>query len=151
MASATDLKDHPAMNIHPVERFVDVLLEKWSAEETVYRRRGQNGLADFLASLMKDAIDERDRFLDEALTLAEAAEICGYSYSRLENLVRLGELSNAGERGRPRVRRRDLPRKTSGTLSDRDVRPTLHRTNRKSSVDDLIEAELLAMEAQGLP
>ena len=139
------------MTIHPVEEFLDVLLGKWGAEEKVYRRRGQNGLADFLDSLMKDAMDERDRFLDEKLKLAEAAKICGYSYSRLQHLVRVGALPNAGEIARPRVRRRELPRKTCGTVSDRDVRPTLHRTNRKSPVDDLIEAELLAMEAQELP
>ena len=134
------------MDSHPVEEFLDVLLEKWGAEEAVYRRRGQNGLADFLDSLMKDAMDERDRFLDEELTLAEAAEIGGYGYSTLQALVRAGRIPDAGETGKPRVRRRDLPRKPSSIVSDGMSSSTIRRTERGSTVDDLIEAELLARE-----
>ena len=136
---------------HPVEQFVEMLLRKWCEEEALYTRRGQTELAALMASMTEEVQSESNRYLDEALTLAEAAEISGYSYSSLQHRVRQGQLPDAGETGRPRVRRGDLPWKTSGTLSDRDVRPTLHRTNRKSSMDDLIEAELLAMEAQELP
>ena len=60
------------------------------------------GLGGPVGSIAEEVQSESDRFLDEALTLAEAAEIAGYSYSHIESLVRVGELPNAGERGRPR-------------------------------------------------
>ena len=47
----------------------------------------------------------------EALTLEKAAAESGFSYSALEKLIRRGELPNLGQKGRPRVRRGDLPRK----------------------------------------
>ena len=47
----------------------------------------------------------------EPLTLDEAAEESGYSYSSLEKRVRSGRIPNIGEPGAPRVRRADLPRK----------------------------------------
>jgi hypothetical protein len=51
---------------------------------------------------------ERQREL-EALTLEEASLESGYSYSTLEKKTRRGELENVGRKGRPRVRRVDLP------------------------------------------
>ncbi len=47
----------------------------------------------------------------EALTLNEASEESGYSYSALQKMVADGKLPNLGDRNRPRVRRGDLPRK----------------------------------------
>ena len=49
----------------------------------------------------------------EALTLGQAAGESGYTYSALEKMLRRGELPNVGERGSPRVRRGDLPRKAA--------------------------------------
>ena len=135
---------------HPVEQFVEGLLLKWGEEEALYTRRGLTELAALMASIAEEVQSESDRWLDEAITLRETAEICGYSYSRLEALVRVGELPNAGEKGRPRVRRRDLPRKLSGAVLDRELSSTIRHTSRADSVDDLIEAELLAMETSGL-
>ena len=48
----------------------------------------------------------------EPLTLEEAAEESGYSYSSLQKRVALGEIPNIGKPGAPRVQRQDLPRKT---------------------------------------
>lgn len=47
----------------------------------------------------------------EALTLEEASEIGGYSYSHLQHLVADGKIPNVGEKGDPRIRRCDVPRK----------------------------------------
>ena len=47
----------------------------------------------------------------EELTLGDAAEESGYSYSAIQKMVASGELSNLGDKGNPRVRRGDLPRK----------------------------------------
>lgn len=48
---------------------------------------------------------------DTPLTLAEAARESGYSEDHLRHLVADGKIPNAGQKGRPRIRRRDLPRK----------------------------------------
>ena len=45
----------------------------------------------------------------EVLTLKEAAAETRYSKDHLRQLVASGKIPNAGERGRPRVLRRDLP------------------------------------------
>jgi len=71
-------------------------------------------LADFDAmSASEDA---------ETLTLAEAAPESGYSRDHLARLVRAGALPNAGRRGAPRLRRKDLPRKATA------LRPVRHPT-----------------------
>ena len=48
----------------------------------------------------------------EPLTLEEAVEESGYTYSSLQKRVASGEIPNIGEPGAPRVQRQDLPRKT---------------------------------------
>lgn len=50
---------------------------------------------------------------DDQLTLQEAAAISGFTSDHLGRLIRKGVLRNYGVRHRPRVRRADLPRKTS--------------------------------------
>lgn len=51
---------------------------------------------------------------DQELTLAEASTESGYSERRLRELVSEGAIPNAGRKGRPRIRRGDLPRKPGG-------------------------------------
>lgn len=45
----------------------------------------------------------------EPLTLTGAVRESGYSADHLARLVRAGRIPNAGNRGRPRIRRGDLP------------------------------------------
>lgn len=52
-------------------------------------------------------------FGDELLTLAVAAAESGYSVDHLQRLVAEGEIPNAGQKGKPRIRRADLPRKAT--------------------------------------
>jgi len=87
------------------------LPQLWRHEAAVLRRRGAAGQAEALESCA-DELEawERQRAL-EGLTLEEAERESGYTYSALEKMVRRGELENVGEKGRPRVRRGDLPRK----------------------------------------
>jgi hypothetical protein len=47
----------------------------------------------------------------EELPIAEAAEESGLSVSALEKQIARGALLNSGDKGRPRIRRCDLPRK----------------------------------------
>ena len=59
-----------------------------------------------------------DTNLKEAQLLAyssveQAVAESGYSYSTLQQKVAAGAIPNVGDKGRPRVRRRDLPRKAA--------------------------------------
>ncbi len=90
---------------------------KWRKEA-----EGISRYAPAVANAMEDAAAELEAAFAEwemeALTLQEAAEESGYSYSQLQRLVADGQMPNAGETGAPRVLRRDLPRKPSrGTRS----------------------------------
>lgn len=46
---------------------------------------------------------------NEMLTIAEAAELSGYSPDHLGRLIRTGRLTNRGIKGSPRVARGELP------------------------------------------
>ena len=48
----------------------------------------------------------------ESLTLEQASEESGYSYSAIQTKVASGEIHNLGVKHSPRVRRCDLPRKS---------------------------------------
>lgn len=88
------------------------LADSWREEADRLRERYG---ADRLARLSEVHARELEKLLnlglDEELTLAEAAEVSGYSKSHLRHLVSDGEIPNAGRKGRPRIRRADLPMK----------------------------------------
>lgn len=87
----------------------------WQADADVLRRRGCAVQAEALercASELQAALRAENA---EALTLAEAARESGYSPDRLRHLVTAGVIPNAGARGRPRIRRADLPRKAKAS------------------------------------
>ncbi len=79
-----------------------------------------NERADFLqeygdangARLWRLAAVELERALEafgaEALTLAEAEQVSGYSARYIGKLIAAGEIPNAGRKNAPRVRRADL-------------------------------------------
>ena len=92
-------------------RALDSLAEGWlSTAETLEGAFDERGAALYrhLAAELQEALRESD---GELLTLQEAAAESGYSESRLRHLISDGTLPQAGERGRPRVRRGDLPSK----------------------------------------
>lgn len=91
---------------------------RWRDEAAILRRRGAGAQADVLESCAAELEEyEREHAL-EALSLEAAAGESGYSYSALEKMVRRGELLNIGQRGGPRVRRGDLPRKAAARSTD---------------------------------
>ena len=67
-----------------------------------------------LAAELDEAVHETE---DELLTLQQAADLSGYTADHLRHLVADGSIPNDGERGQPRIRRRDLPTKP-GTSVD---------------------------------
>ena len=83
------------------------LAARWRDDADRFRRLGQEAPAA-MAKAYANELEERLRAWQlEALTLEEAAEESGFAYSTLQQKVSAGEIPNAGERGRPRVRRRD--------------------------------------------
>jgi hypothetical protein len=94
------------------------LPELWREEAIVLRKRGAAGQAEVLESCAAELEAWKHQRALEALTLDEAERESGYTYSALEKMVRRGELENVGAKGRPRVRRGDLPRKARHEAPD---------------------------------
>lgn len=90
------------------------LVTRWQQEAVILRARGAEREACALETVARELEDALAAEAAEVLTLAEAAEECGLTYSALEKQVRHGRLANAGTKGAPRVRRADLPRKARG-------------------------------------
>jgi hypothetical protein len=67
------------------------------------------------ATAYREAAEELAAALEHyggaTLTLQEASSESGLSVDHLARLIRQGRIENAGEKGAPRIRRRDLPRK----------------------------------------
>lgn len=96
-------------------RHLKILAEAWRQEGERLRERyealGLAKLCDTHAAELEEAIGRR---LDEELTLTQAAAESGYSKPHLRRLIRDREIPNAGRKGRPRIRRGDLPLKRHG-------------------------------------
>lgn len=93
------------------------LVDRWSDEARVLESWGDARGAELLkrcATELDVAAREHD---DEALTIAQAVEESGYSADHLRALVASGEIRNAGRKGSPRIRRKDLPVKPGRTSS----------------------------------
>ena len=92
------------------------LAHEWQAEAA--RLRTRYGLEE-MAKLCEAHAGELSEALrdaaEEALTLGQASAESGYSKRRLRELVAEGSVANAGRKGAPRIRRADLPRKSSKT------------------------------------
>ena len=94
---------------HPLDLCTVLLAERWRDDAAVLRRRGQATTAEMVESMADELTTWVTDWLDTCVTLREAADMGGYAYSTLEHRVRVGELPNAGEKGCPRLRRRDVP------------------------------------------
>lgn len=89
---------------------LEQLAEEWEEEaDRVRDRYGHEELAQICETHAAELRTRIRQQLDEKLTLQQAAEESGYSVSHLQHLVADGELPNAGKKGRPRIRRGDLP------------------------------------------
>ena len=77
-----------------------------------------------------------EAFGAEKLTLAEAANVSGYSASYIGKLVASGDLPNAGRKNAPRVRRADLKAKPKNGRG-RPVHPTEQHTKQVTPISKL--------------
>jgi hypothetical protein len=97
-------------------RPLDELLARWEA------RRAEGARLKALVPLEAIAAEVIAEFAtlapdeDEVLSLSTAARESGYSVDRLQKLVADGSIPNAGRKGKPGIRRRDLPRKPASAL-----------------------------------
>jgi hypothetical protein len=89
------------------------LAEQWREHARTLDRYGALDQANALRACAAELVEAGDGWGLETLTLKEATEESGLSYSGLEKMVRDGRLENLGTKGSPRVRRGDLPRKES--------------------------------------
>ena len=83
------------------------LAEGWRADAAVLRKRGAPVQAEALESCVADHEQAVQQWQNEELTLHQAAEESGYSYSALQQMKDL----HVGTSGSPRLRRCDLPRR----------------------------------------
>lgn len=88
-----------------------VLLDRWRADAVTLRRRGAPNQADALEAAAEDVEAACAEYRLEHLTVSEAADLGGYSESRLYELLEEGTIPNVGRRGAPRIRRSDVPRR----------------------------------------
>jgi hypothetical protein len=64
------------------------------------------------AQAFRDAADELEKVLqsgEETVSLKEAALLGGYSGDALQKMVASGRIQNFGRKGKPRIRRADVP------------------------------------------
>jgi len=87
------------------------LAEKWRQEAEQNERRGLKDLANFARSFADELEAYEEDWTNQLLTLDEAAAESGYHKDHLSLLISQGKIPNAGKKGAPRIRRRDLPRK----------------------------------------
>jgi len=89
------------------------LAARWRQEARLARELGAVEAAQALERCASQLdVSEREHAL-ELLTLQQASDASGVSYSTLQHAVAAGRIKNAGTRHRPRIRRADLPRKVS--------------------------------------
>ena len=87
------------------------LTAQWRDEANTLLKRAATAQAEVLESCADELEAALCEHALEALTLNEASQESGYSYSALQKKVASGELPNMGSKNCPRVRRGDLPRK----------------------------------------
>lgn len=94
-----------------VQPFAETLIEELTRDLNVFRSYGAEEHASMLRSVLDKVRDVAEAYDNEMLTLEDAAEESGYSYSSIHSKVRSGKIPNAGVKGSPRIRRKHLPQK----------------------------------------
>lgn len=90
---------------------LDRLAEQWRRDAELFRQHGHEAGARTCALHAEELESAVREHLMEALTVAQASELSGYSESHLRFLLSQRKLENVGQKGAPRIRRVDLPSK----------------------------------------
>jgi hypothetical protein len=101
--------------VHNLGTWVRKMLEElpvhWRAEAARLRAWAAPTNAEVLEACASELEARLREQALEALTLENATRESGYSYSALQKMLARGEIENVGSKGRPRIRRADLPKK----------------------------------------
>lgn len=94
-----------------------------AALSSQWRLRADNleRYSPFAAQAFRDAADELEKTLqgaEETVSLKEAAMLGGYSTDSLQRMVAAGRIQNYGRKGKPRIRRADVPLKPGHTAAN---------------------------------
>ena len=87
------------------------LTERWRTRATELRRYGAEDQATALEACAAELEQAEQEYAVEELTLEQAAIELGVSYDTIGRRLRTGEIPNAGQKHKPRVRRCDLHHK----------------------------------------
>lgn len=99
------------------------LVSEWLEEaERIRRRYRDESLAGLCEAHARELDAALRTSLDEEVTLAQAAELSGYSKSHLRRLMDEGTIPNVGEPGAPRLRVGDLPFRPGRMTAGRTLR-----------------------------
>lgn len=90
---------------------LSALASRWTDEASALEKWGDSRGALILSRCATELDLASRAHASEALTISQAAAESGYSCDHLRALVSTGEVANAGRKGSPRIRRRDLPMK----------------------------------------
>ena len=94
------------------------LRQLWERRRDEWARFGVSVDGAELASQVIADLEQLVAARGDAVTLTEAHRLGGYSVDRLQRLVANGEVENVGRKGRPRIRRSDVPMKPGHRLPD---------------------------------
>jgi excisionase family DNA binding protein len=110
---------------------VSALPTHWRARATELER-----FAPEAAEAFRDAADQLESTLQskaDSVTIKEAAALGGLSTDHIQRLVASGRIENVGRKGRPRIRRDDVPTKPGYAAKLRK-----HSTNGKVSTSAIV-------------
>src|SRR5947209_1768830 len=95
------------------------LRQRWEVRRVMFAQFGATVDGAKLADeVLADLAALQQAQSAEAVTLKEAARLGGYSSDHLQRLVAEGQLENVGRKGRPRIRRADVPTRPGHRLPD---------------------------------
>jgi hypothetical protein len=95
------------------------LTGRWQARRAEWERLGVSVDGAKLAAEIVSDLEAIEHVHNAAsVTLTEAHLIGGYSIDHLQRLVSSGQLQNLGRKGKPRIRRADVPIKPGRGLRD---------------------------------
>jgi hypothetical protein len=87
------------------------LAARWREEAQLLRRCGAHEAATTREACANELETHEENHASELLTLDEAARESGYHKDSISRMITEEKIPNAGTKGAPRVRRRDLPKK----------------------------------------
>jgi len=105
------------VSIHDSPQPIWRLLERWEQDLSVLKAYGDERAATWLTQAATDVREAVLEWNEEVLGIPDAARESGYSADRLRELVREGEIPNAGRPHKPQVKRADLPKKAKARAS----------------------------------